>query len=82
MLEMLILLEYKRQSLRRKVLGTSGISCDSYLGFALFAVLVSVFAWPILPIVADLPLLAVIATILGFIFLFTIVLAPVGLFLL
>ena len=77
-MDMLILLEYKRQALRRRVLGTSSTSGDSYSGFALFAVLTSIFAWPILPLVADLPLLAVIFAILGFIFTITIVLAPIG----
>ena len=87
MLELLIRLEYKRQALRRRVLGKVGISDDSYFGIAVMAILFGLFmgplTWPSWGIAAGPFWLAMLVLIVGGLLLCaTVILAPVGLILL
>lgn len=82
MVELLVRLEYKRRALRRRVLGTLGISGDRYYGIAFVLFLILMFGLLSPGTWLGLPFLAVVIiafVLLGIALLFTIVLAPASL---
>lgn len=82
MLEVLWTVEHKRQALRRLLLKSFGRYSNGYFGVALIVLAVSMMPFPLVPV--TLPIFGVTAGflfILGLIFVLTIIMMPLGLFL-
>jgi len=82
-LELMVTLELKRQDLRRLLLGVfDGHGNNGYFGVALIVLAVSMMPLPLVPV--TLPIFGIVSVfllILGLCFVITIIMMPLGLFL-